>query len=510
MTFPSRVTLFLACIITLSANAQSPQQRVRQYRQTRETALMDEYRQFLTIPNVSSDSATIRQNAAFIMQMMKQRGIPASLLDGVKPGTNPAVFGEVKVPGATKTLIFYAHYDGQPVNPKQWAKGLQPFEPVFITAPVEQGGTIVTTYKSGDAINPTWRLSGRGSADDKAGVMAILNAYDALVKSNIKPTVNLKFFFEGEEELGSTHLGDILQKHQDKLTSDLWLIVDGPRHVSGKKVVQFGVRGDVNMNLTVYGPKRPLHSGNYGNWAPNPAQKLVNLLASMKNDEGRVMIKGFYDDVTPLTAREKQAMATVPNMEAALKKELGIAKPDGGGASFMDLMMIPTLNINGIQSANVGPMAGNVIPTKAEAVLDLRLVRGNDITRQIERVTEHIRGQGYHVLDHDPTDADRQQYPKLIKITTGAGYNAQRTPMDLPIAQEVIAAVQTTSTDPIVLTPTAGGSLPLYLFEKHLKANVVSVPIVNYDNNQHAENENVLVQYLWDGIETLAAIMQLK
>jgi acetylornithine deacetylase/succinyl-diaminopimelate desuccinylase-like protein len=226
---------------------------------------------------------------------MKQRGIAATLLDGTKPGTNPAVFGEVTVPGATKTLIFYAHYDGQPVNPKQWAEGLQPFVPVFITAPVEQGGTIVTTHKAGDAVNPAWRLTGRGSADDKAGVMTILNAYDALVKSNSKPTANLKFFFEGEEEVGSTHLGDILQKHRDKLQSDLWIIADGPRHVSGKKLVQFGVRGDVNMHLTVFGPKRPLHSGNYGNWAPNPAQRLVSLLASMKDEDGKILIKGFYE-----------------------------------------------------------------------------------------------------------------------------------------------------------------------------------------------------------------------
>lgn len=499
--------LLLTLITTLSVSAQSTQQRVRQYRQAHETALLDEYRQFLAIPNVSADSANIRKNAQFIVQMMQKRGITATLLDGSTPGTNPAVFGEVKVPGAKKTIVFYAHYDGQPVNPKQWAEGLQPFVPVFITAPAEQGGKIITTYKSGDPINPAWRLSGRGSADDKAGVMTILNGYDALVKSNLAPTVNLKFLFEGEEEVGSTHLGEIFTKHRDKLASDIWIIADGPRHVSGKRVVQFGVRGDVNMHLTVYGPKRPLHSGNYGNWAPNPALRLVKLLGSMKDDNDQVLIKGFYDDVEPLTASEKAALAKIPNMEASLKQELGIAQPDGNGKPFVELLMRPTLNINGIQSANVGAMAGNIIPSKAEAVLDLRLVRGNDVARQTGRVMDHIRAQGYHIIDHEPTDADRQQYPKLIKITMGHGYNAQRTPLDLPIAQEVIAAVQTTSPDPIVVSPSSGGSLPLYLFEKVLKANVVSVPVVNYDNNQHAENENVSVQYLWEGIEIMAALM---
>ena len=340
--------------------------------------------------------------------------------------------------------------------------------------------------------------------------MTILNAYDALVKSKMTPGANLKFFFEGEEEVGSTHLGEIFAKHRDKLASDLWVIADGPRHISGKPIVQFGVRGDVNVSLTVYGPKRPLHSGNYGNWAPNPAMRLVKLLASMKDDNDHVLIKGFYDDVAPLTASEKQALAKIPNMEATLKQELGIAQPDGNGTPFVELLMQPTLNINGIQSANVGAMAGNIIPTKAEAVLDLRLVRGNDVTRQIGRLTDHIRAQGYQILDHEPTDAERQQYPKLIKISSGHGYNAQRTPMDLPIAQEVITAVQTTSPDPIVLSPSSGGSLPLYVFEKVLNANVVSVPVVNYDNNQHAENENVKVQYLWDGIEIMAAIMRIN
>ncbi|UFH52344.1 M20/M25/M40 family metallo-hydrolase [Spirosoma sp. KNUC1025] len=502
--------LVFAMLSAFAADAQSIQQRIQQYRKANETVLIDEYRQFLSIPNVASDSANIRKNTAFIQQMMQKRGIQTTLLDGSTPGTNPAVFGEVNVPGAKKTIVFYAHYDGQPVNPKQWAEGLQPFAPVFITAPIEQGGKVVSTYKSGDPIDPNWRLTGRGSADDKAGVMTILNAYDALVKSKITPTANLKFFFEGEEEAGSIHLGEIFAKHRDKLTSDIWIIADGPRHVSGKRVVQFGVRGDANMYLTVYGPKRPLHSGNYGNWAPNPAMRLVKLLASMKDDNDQVLIKGFYDDVVPLTASEKQALANLPNMEAALKQELGIAKPDGKGVPFPELLMRPTLNINGIQSANVGAMAGNIIPAKAEAVLDLRLVRGNDVTRQMKRVTDHISAQGYQIIDHEPTDVERLQYPKLIKITEGHGYNAQRTPMDLPIAQNVIAAVQTTSPDPIMLSPSSGGSLPLYLFEKTLKANVVSVPVVNYDNNQHAENENVKVQYLWEGIEIMAAIMLIK
>lgn len=497
--------LFIGC----SCCAQTNQQKIRQYHQANANALLEEYIRFVAIPNVSTDSVNIPRNAAFIMQMMKNRGIEASLLEGRTAGVNPVVFGEIKVPGAVKTVAYYAHYDGQPVNPKQWSPGLEPFTPVFITAALEQGGTIIP-YKKDDSIQSNWRLSGRGSADDKAGVMSILNAYQAIVQSHIQLKNNIKFFFEGEEEVGSIHLAEIFDKHREKLNADIWVIVDGPRHVSGKKMVLFGVRGDVNIDLTIYGAKRPLHSGNYGNWAPNPALRLVQLLAGMKDDKGNVLIKGFYDDVIPLTDEEKQAIAKVPAIEETLKKELGIAQPDGGGKSFLELLHLPTLNINGIQSANAGKLAANIIPTKAEATLDLRLVLGNDVNRQVQKLRDYIQNSGFHIIDHEPTDAERNQYAKLIKVIAGTGYNAQRTPMSLPMAKNVISAIQTTVDYPVVLLPSAGGSLPLFLFEQQLKAKVISVPVVNYDNNQHAENENVKLQFLWEGIETIAAIMAMQ
>jgi acetylornithine deacetylase/succinyl-diaminopimelate desuccinylase-like protein len=496
----------IACsfLTGLISHSQTAQQKVNQYRKENETKIIDEYVKFVAIPNVTRDTANILRNAAFIKTMMEQRGIKAEFLNGTTPNVNPVVFGEIKVPGAKYTLSFYAHYDGQPVNPAKWTGGLQPFAPVFINKPIEQGGKIISV--SGN-ISPEYRLAGRGSADDKAGVMTILNAYDALVKSGVALTHNIKFFFEGEEELGSTHLDEIFKKNKEKLQTDLWVIIDGPRHVSGKKMISFGVRGDVNMNLTVYGPKRPLHSGNYGNWAPNPALALVQLLATMKDDRGHILVEGYYDDVIPLSANEKEALAKIPNIEETLKKELGIAEPEGDGKSFLELLHLPTLNINGIKSADVGELGANIIPTKAEAMLDLRLVLGNEVDKQINKVTRHIEKNGFHVLDHEPTDEERLKYSKLIKITRSLGYPAQRTSFDLPIVQSMVKAVQATVDYPVVLLPSAGGSLPLYLFEKTLDAKLITVPVVNYDNNQHAENENVQLKFLWEGIETIAAIM---
>lgn len=472
---------------------------------------LKEYSEFLSIPNVLGDSVNMIRNANYISTMLNKLGVQTELLHSGKRGSAPAVYGEVKTPGATTTIALYAHYDGQPVNPKQWAEGLEPFTPTLFTDRLDKGGKKIPFPQESEKIDPQWRLYARGSSDDKAGVYAIIKAYEVLKSTGKKPTVNIKFFFEGEEEAGSINLGEIFNRNKEKLKADLWIISDGPRHISGKKQVVFGVRGDINIDLKVYASKRPLHSGNYGNWAPNPAMRLAQLLASMKDNNGTVLIDGFYDDVIPFTESEKIAISKIPRVESTLQEDLALGQPDGGGKSFMELLSLPTLNINGMASGNVGNMASNQIPTEATAVLDLRLVAGNDVERQIQKVISHIKKQGYTVIDQEPTDAERRQYPLLIKITQrGHGYNAQRTPMDLPIAQRVCTAVQSTVEYEIIKVPSLGGSLPLFLFEKILETKPITVPLVNYDNNQHAENENVMLKYLWDGIETMAAVMVMK
>src|SRR2546425_4655594 len=373
-----------------------------------------------------------------------------------------------------------------------------------------RSGKIVSLPTSGE-INSEWRIYARGASDDKAGVMGIITAFDALKASGLTPSLNIKFLFEGEEEAGSPHLGEIIDLHKDLLTADAWIICDGPVHQSGRKQVVFGVRGDQNVDVTVYGAKRPLHSGHYGNWAPNPAMLLARLLASMKNDTGRVTIAGWYDGVEPLGEAERKAIAEVPAYDDELRSQLGLARTEGNGQSLLELINEPSLNINGMSSGDVGALARNVIPTTATAVLDLRLVKGNDHQRQVQRLIEHIRKQGFFVIDHDPTDAERKQHALIAKvIARSGGYNAERTRMDLPISIALIAAVQSTSKDPIVKLPTSGGSLPLSIITDHLRTVTMTVPIANYDNNQHAENENLRLQNLWDGIETWAAVMTIK
>ena len=507
--------LLSVIIVFLIVNLSSAQsvffQKITNYNNQNSSRLLKQFAEFISIPNLAADTAGIRKNAEFIMSLMKESGIKnIQRLSPITPGAPASVYGDVIVPGAKTTLVFYAHYDGQPVNPTQWAKGLEPFVPKLYSAALNKGGELLPLPEN-NSYNPEWRLYARSSSDDKAGVFAIVQAYRGLVKNSITPTCNLKFFFEGEEEAGSQHLGEILEKYKELLKSDLWIMCDGPVHQSGKKQIAFGVRGDAGLDITVYGSTRPLHSGHYGNWAPNPALMLAKLLASMKDENGRVTIKGFYDDVLPLSASESEALKNVPSVDDQMKKELSLKTAEMPDKSLSEAINLPSLNINGFQSGNVGKMASNQIPTYATAAIDLRLVLGNDWKKQQDKVIDHIKNLGYFVIDHEPSEEERLNHDKLIKVSAGKfGYNAQRTSMDLPMAKKVIEAVQATTTDKVVLQPTMGGSLPLYLFEKHLNAKTISVPIANHDNNQHAENENIRLKNLFDGIETMASLMMIK
>jgi acetylornithine deacetylase/succinyl-diaminopimelate desuccinylase-like protein len=504
------LVLILLILATTGAYQLIDQDRVRTFRKANEHRLLEEYVSFLSIPNVASDTQNIRRNATFIMEMMKRRGLDGRLLETSAPKVPPVVYAEWSVPGAKRTVLFYAHYDGQPTDPKQWT-GSSPWQPVLRSNSLEAAGSIVSMPSAEQAINPEWRLYARSASDDKAGVMAILMAVEALKANGVTPSSNIKFLFEGEEEAGSPHLGEIIDRYHTLLEADLWLMCDGPVHQSGRKQVVFGVRGDANVDLTVYGALRPLHSGHYGNWAPNPAMTLAKLLASMKDPSGRVSIAGWYDDVEPLGPTERGAIAEAPQYDDEIRAQLGLAKTEDDGRSLLDLISEPSLNINGLSSGDVGALARNVIPTTATAVLDLRLVKGNDYQRQIARLVNHIRKQGFIVVDREPTMDERRQHSLIAKVLARpGGYNAERTQMDLPLAKMVTAAVASTSSQPIVNLPTSGGSLPLSIITGKLQTVTISIPIVNYDNNQHAENENLRLQNLWDGIETMAALLTMQ
>ena len=406
------------------------------------------------------------------------------------PGANPVVFGEIRTPGAKHTIVFYAHYDGQPVTPEDW-ETKAPFTPVT------------------RRVNGEPRIYARSASDDKAAIMAQLAALDALHAAGLKPKANLRFVWEGEEEAGSTNLGAILARYKNDLGGDIWLICDGPVDQSGGQTVVFGARGVTHLAVTLYGANRGLHSGHYGNWAPNPAMMLAQLLASMKDKTGHVLIPHFYDGVAPLTALEKQAIAEAPNNGPMLQKEFALGHTGGGGKSLVELLNEPSLNIDGFAAAHVGAQHTNVIPSTATVDIDMRLVKGLDWKVQQQRVVEYITSQGYFITNAPPDNAMLVAHPQVAFVQLDDGYNAVRTPMDLPIAEAVVAAVER-ARGPVIKLPTMGGSVPLETIEKTLGVHTVTVPIANYDNNQHSANENIRLENLWNGIETMAALESME
>ncbi len=488
---PIRLTLLLAAATALPAIAQTtPPAAAKAYVTARQPELLAQYEHFLSIPNVAADPANLRANADFLLTQLKERGATARLLtDPTLPAaTPPIVFGELLTPGATRTVVFYAHYDGQPVTPSEWDAG-QPFTPVVKQVAGEP------------------RVYARGAGDDKAAIFAQLTALSALQAAHIPLKANIRFVWEGEEEAGSAHLEQILMANRALIHGDIWLVCDGPVDQTRQQLITFGARGDAHVQITLYGPNRSLHSGHYGNWAPNPALMLVQLLAGMKDPTGHVLIPHFYDGIVPLGPIERRALAAAPVNDDLLRKELSLGHTEGApNQHLLDLLNLPTLNINGISSGQTGARSTNSIPPTATANLDLRLVVGIPWRTQQQRVIDYVASQGYFITSAEPTPDQLASHPRVAFIKLDQGEDASRTPMDLPIATAVIHAVES-ARGPVILLPTSGGTVPLDAMERAAQTRTISIPIANHDDNQHAANENLRLQNLWDGIETMAALI---
>lgn len=471
----------LLALLTLSAAAQNRE------------AVLAEFDELLRIPNTAASPQDLRRNADWIRAALEKRGAAARLLE--VPNAVPAVFGELRTPGAKQTVLFYAHYDGQPVDPSKW-QGSAPFEP---------------SLRGASPTDPEARLYARAAADDKAPILAMLAALDRLRRAGRTPSVNLKFLFEGEEESGSKNLGRILAAHRETVASDFWLICDGPVHQSRRMQLYFGARGVTGFDLAVYGPRRELHSGHYGNWAPNPAMTLARLLASMKDDEGRVTIQGFYDGVAPLSPSELAALNSEPPVDEALLREFWLHRPEASPRRLIEAINQPSLNIRGLSAGATGSAAANVVPARAEASIDIRLVKGIAPLAIVEKVKDHIRAQGFFLAENrEPTAAERLAHPRVASIhAKEGGYRAVRTSTDLPASRQVIATLEALH-GPIVKMPTLGGSVPLAIIEDVVHVPLIGVPIVNHDNNQHSHNENLRIQNLWDGIRTMEALFTMR
>jgi acetylornithine deacetylase/succinyl-diaminopimelate desuccinylase-like protein len=252
-----------------------------------------------------------------------------------------------------------------------------------------------------------------------------------------------------------------------------------------------------------------MHSGNYGNYAPNPALRLAQLLASMKDEDGRVLIPGFYDGIV-LTDEEKRILKNVPDKEEELKKFLGIAAPDKVADTFQEAMQYPTLNIRGLDALYIGEKARTLIPAWATAEIDIRLVPSSDAQRLINLVRKHVEDKGYYLVATEPTEEERMKYPKIAAIQSTISYGAFQTPFESEVGAWLNKAmIKAFDKEPIKIR-TAGGSIPISPFVVTLSIPAISVPTVNADNNQHAENENIRLGNYIDAVKTFTAILSEK
>ncbi len=492
----------LTLAATQRAAAQSPLDAIRSYVAEHQAEIVLELRDWFSIPNVASDLPNIRRNAETLLGMMEQRGISARIIE---TGGPPLVYGEIGDPNLP-TILFYSHYDGQPANPAQWEQG-SPWEPTLRTGTIEEGAEVIEEWpEPGSAVDPEWRIYARSASDDKSPIVALMRVLDAWQEAGVPLKNRIKFIFEGDEEAGSRYLPDVAREHRDLLAADLAVMADGPIHPSGNPTADFGLRGNVGATVTMYGPAMPLHSGHYGNWAPNPAMRLAQLLATMKGPNGEILVEGWEDDVVPFGNEERQALARYPHDDETRRQQLQIGSLDGGGATRLALISRPSLNVRGLQSMFVGRQARTIIPDVAIAELDLRLVSGNRPERQVEKLIRHIEAQGYTVVREDPDSTTRVNTAHLVKVTSRGGYPAGRTPLANPAAQGLVGALEDAGLGEPVISPTMGGSGPAYVYTEILGVAFAVVPTVNHDNNQHAANENVRLRNVFRAMEILGAV----
>ncbi len=504
-------SVFFACALASMTPARAdPEFAVavaRVYHKENGARIVREFADLLSLPNDAADNANINANAAAIAAQFADRGFRMELLrHGNAP---PLIYGRRDVRGAKRTIAIYVHYDGQPTEDANWTH--PPFQPTLYTDAISNGGRRLALPADGARISPEWRLYARSASDDKAPIAALLAALDALKTVSLDLSSNIVLVFDGEEERGSASLDDYLLKHEDKFKDvDLWLFCDGPTHQSGRPQLVFGVRGITGMDVTVYGPNRGLHSGHYGNWAPGPGWRLSRLLASMKDKDDRVLIDGFYESGEKLNVGDYAAIANMPDVDEALRVEFGLAATEADNAPLAERIMLPALNLKGLKSAEVGDNARNSIPPSATASIGIRLVKGNDPTAMQGLVEAHIAAQGYHIVREDPDAATRATYPLIAKVTREGGYRAVRTPLDAPGVDDLVGALRIAAGDSLILNPGLGGTLPLYIFEDISDAPIVILPIANFDNNQHAADENIRLGNLFYGIEAYAAVLTME
>lgn len=446
-------------------------QEVLKYIETNRDRFIEEMKELLRIPSISNNDESkpdMIKCAEWLREHYKSIGLE-NIQIFETPG-HPVVYGDWLHAGKDKpTILIYGHYDVQPVDPVElWTR--PPFEPEIVNNVIYA----------------------RGTTDDKGQLLIHLKSIEAYLKTQKTLPVNIKVILEGEEEIGSPNIGGFLNAQKDLLKCDYVIISDTSMFEKGLPSICYALRGLVYMEVEVVGPNRDLHSGSFGGGVDNPVNALAHIISKLKDDNGKILIDGFYDDVLPLSAKERAELAKLPFKEDNFKKDLNIDEIFGeeGYTTTERLSARPTLDVNGIWGGYQGKGAKTVLPSKAGAKISMRIVP-NQKTDKIEKLF---------------IDFVNKIAPKSVKVNVTALHSgkAAMTPIDSPAIKAAIAALKLGfGKEPVFMRE--GGSIPIVTtFEEILGAKTVLLGFGLPDENAHSPDEHFDLDNFYDGVKSIA------
>jgi len=467
-------------------------------------SVLQKHKALVSIPNLPENKENMLKNVDWVTKEFKALNFKVTALES---STLPVFFAERNYNKDLKTVLFYFHLDGQPVNPKMWNQE-DPFIPVLKAQNKNGKWDTIPWDKLNSKINDDWRVFARAAADDKAPIIMFLSAIDILQQQKQAPKFNIKVVIDLEEEYGSKGFLSTLDTYKNRYASDYFIIMDGPAHTSNKPTLTFGCRGIATCTITTYGSKLPQHSGHYGNYVSNPIFTLSHLLSSMKSESGKVLIKDYYEGIQ-MTPDVTDILNSVPDNKVDINKNLLIHASENVGATYQESLQYPSLNVRQIETSWKGDKPKTIIPEIAMANIDVRLVMETDGAKQLEKIETHIKNQGFLVLDRDPTDQERLDNPKIVKFTANNGVNAFRTDIDAVFGSQLKEAIKKEFNETPVIIRTMGGTVPIIPAIKVLDIPAIIVPMVNMDNNQHNPNENIRIGNIRQGIKICLSIFNM-
>ncbi len=467
-------------------------------------SVLQKHKALVSIPNLPENRENMLKNVDWVTNEFNVLNFKVTALESP---TLPVLFAEKSYNPDFKTVLFYFHLDGQPVNPKMWDQD-DPFIPVLKAQNKKGNWDTIPWDNLNSEIDDDWRVFARAAADDKAPIIMILSALEILQQQKQEPTFNIKIVIDLEEEYSSEGFLSTLDKYKNVYASDYFIIMDGPAHSSNKPTLTYGCRGIATCTITTYGSKLPQHSGHYGNYVSNPVFTLSHLLSSMKSESGKVLIQDYYKGIE-IKPEINALLESVPDNKAEIDRNLGINKPEDVGANYQEALQYPSLNVRQIETSWKGDKPKTIIPEIAMANIDVRLVVETDGAKQLEKIKKHIEGEGFLVLDRDPTDEERLNNDKIVKFTADKGVNAFRTDIDSKFGSQLKDAIKREFNETPVIIRTMGGTVPIIPAIKILDIPAIIVPMVNMDNNQHNPNENIRIGNIRQGIKICLSIFNM-